>query len=341
MIRQIHRWPDDGHLRGAIGQSGSGVGEVEFPWLHTDLGIGRLEVADQPEQYVSPGADQIAQSDAAVAPGRRDEVVDGGVHTAKCVVHRGQPCGAEVGECDFPDAAGEQKDAELMLELLDRGGQRGLRDEQALGGATVVQLLAEHGEVPQLAQRDAVLAARDTLLDRDVTQACHATFDLGRRPRKPAANARRRCPRNAQAMPSAAAPSARRQFAVRARRSCASSSRSAMPSLAKMRERCRSTVRLETLRRSATSRFDRPPATSNETSCSRSLSGAGFSIAAVAGVFNPSWLVSQCALVADSSSLRRAPVRTCSTAAWAAASAAIASAPMSWNRSAASSSRSP
>jgi hypothetical protein len=42
----------------------------------------------------------------------------------------------------------------LVFELFDRRRQRGLRDEQPLGGATVVQVLAENGEVPQLPQRD-------------------------------------------------------------------------------------------------------------------------------------------------------------------------------------------
>jgi hypothetical protein len=41
-----------------------------------------------------------------------------------------------------------------MFELFDRRRQRRLRDEQALGGATVVQFLAEDGEVPKLPQRD-------------------------------------------------------------------------------------------------------------------------------------------------------------------------------------------
>jgi hypothetical protein len=41
-----------------------------------------------------------------------------------------------------------------MLELLDGRRQRGLRDEQPLGGTPIVQFLAEDGEVPELPQRD-------------------------------------------------------------------------------------------------------------------------------------------------------------------------------------------
>ena len=70
------------------------------------------------------------------------------------VAHLGQPGRAELGQRDFTGAAGEQHDAELMLELFDRRRQGGLGDEQPLGGATVVQFLAEHGEVTQLSQRD-------------------------------------------------------------------------------------------------------------------------------------------------------------------------------------------
>jgi hypothetical protein len=66
-----------------------------------------------------------------------------------------------------------------VLELLDCSGQRGLGDEQPLGGTPVVELLAEDGEVAQLAKGDAVLlVARDTLLGCAVIQACHATVDL-------------------------------------------------------------------------------------------------------------------------------------------------------------------
>jgi hypothetical protein len=175
---QIHRRPDDSHLGGAVGQAGSRVGEVEFPWLHGDLGIGGLEVPDQPEQHVGAGSDQVAQPDAPVAPGRRDQIVDGGVHTPKRIVHLGQPRRAEVGQRDLAGTAGEQQDAELVLELLDGSGERGLGDEQLLRGAPVVQLLAEDGEVAQLAQGYVRSAARDALLGRDVTQACHATFDF-------------------------------------------------------------------------------------------------------------------------------------------------------------------
>jgi hypothetical protein len=47
-----------------------------------------------------------------------------------------------------------------MLELFDGCRQRGLRDEQPLGGATVVQFLAEDGEVPKLPQRDVTARER-------------------------------------------------------------------------------------------------------------------------------------------------------------------------------------
>ena len=154
MLGQIDRRPDDGHFSGAVGQAGSGVGEVEFPWLHCDFGIAGLEVADQPEQQVRAGSDQIAQPDAAVVRRDRDEVVDCGVDPTQRVAHLGQPGGTEVGQRHLAGVAGEQHDADLMLELLDRRRQRGLGDEQPLGGTPVVQFLAEHGEVPQLPQRD-------------------------------------------------------------------------------------------------------------------------------------------------------------------------------------------
>ena len=66
----------------------------------------------------------------------------------------GNQAAAELGQRDLTGAAGEQHDAELMLECFDRRRQGGLGDEQPLGGAPVVQLLAEHGEVTQLSKRD-------------------------------------------------------------------------------------------------------------------------------------------------------------------------------------------
>ena len=82
MLRQVDRWPDDGHLGGSVGETGRGIGEVEFPWLHGDFGVDHLEMADQPEQQVGTGSDQVAQPDAAVVRRDRDEVVDGRVDAA-------------------------------------------------------------------------------------------------------------------------------------------------------------------------------------------------------------------------------------------------------------------
>ena len=116
-----------------------------------------------PEQQVGPGTDEVAEPQPTLScPGQRDEVLDYGVHTAEGLLHLRQPRGAEVGQCDFAGVSREQHDAEVMLELLDRGRQRWLGDEQPLGGPPVVELCAEHDEVPQLPQRDAVVLARDS-----------------------------------------------------------------------------------------------------------------------------------------------------------------------------------
>ena len=79
MLGQVDRRPDDGYFGGAVGKAGRRVGEVEFPWLHGDFGMSRFEVADQAEQQVRSGADEIAEPDPAVVRRDRDEVVDGGV----------------------------------------------------------------------------------------------------------------------------------------------------------------------------------------------------------------------------------------------------------------------
>lgn len=70
--------------------------------------------------------------------------------------HSSWPRGARptlVGQRYLQGVAREQRDAGLMLELLDRGRQCRLGDEQPLFGAPVVQLLARHSKVPQLTQR--------------------------------------------------------------------------------------------------------------------------------------------------------------------------------------------
>jgi hypothetical protein len=78
---------------------------------------------------------------------------------------------AEFGQRDLTGAAGEQHDAELMLELFDRRRQRGLRDEEPFRGAPIVQLFAEYDEVAQLAQRD-VTARGPGSLPRDCNEGC-------------------------------------------------------------------------------------------------------------------------------------------------------------------------
>ena len=49
------------------------------------------------------------------------------------------------GECDLVAAALEDLDLQLVLELFDRHGKRGLRDVAGLGGAAEVAL-AGHGQ---------------------------------------------------------------------------------------------------------------------------------------------------------------------------------------------------
>jgi hypothetical protein len=51
-----------------------------------------------------------------------------------------------------------------VFELLDRGGQRWLGDEEPLGGAPIVQLLAEYDEVAKLTQCDVGARGSDLLL---------------------------------------------------------------------------------------------------------------------------------------------------------------------------------
>ena len=106
-------------------------------------------MTQQPEQQVGPGADRIAQPDPAVMRRECDELVDGRVQPAQRILTLGSH--AWLGQRDFPGGAGEQHDAELMLELFDGCRQRGLGDEQPLGGAAAVQFLAEDGEVPATA----------------------------------------------------------------------------------------------------------------------------------------------------------------------------------------------
>jgi hypothetical protein len=55
------------------------------------------------------------------------------------------------GQRDAAAIALQQCDAKAALELLDRPGQRGLGDAEALGGPAEVQLVGDGDEVPQLA----------------------------------------------------------------------------------------------------------------------------------------------------------------------------------------------
>ena len=155
VLGQVDRWPDDRHLGAAVGQARCGVGEVVLDWLDGDLGVGGLEVPDQAEQQVRAGADQVTDPEhAGRVPDSVTRLSTTASTPAERLLHLRQPRRAELGQRDLTGAAGEQHDAELVLELFDRRRQRGLGDEQPLGGAPVVQLLAEHGEVPQLPQRD-------------------------------------------------------------------------------------------------------------------------------------------------------------------------------------------
>ena len=76
VLGQIDRRPDDGDLGRTVGEACGGIGEIEFPWFHGVVGVGQLEMADQAEQQVRPGPDEIAQPDPAIVRRDRDELVD-------------------------------------------------------------------------------------------------------------------------------------------------------------------------------------------------------------------------------------------------------------------------
>ena len=111
-------------------------------------------MAGQFEKQVGAGADQVAQVNPAITLGQCDEVVDDGFDSRDRPPHLGKPRGAEFSQCDLAGVPREEDDAEVVLERLDRGGQRRLRDEQLLRRAPIVQLFAEYGEVAKLAQCD-------------------------------------------------------------------------------------------------------------------------------------------------------------------------------------------
>jgi hypothetical protein len=56
----------------------------------------------------------------------------------------------ELGERDLPAFAMKQRTAELRLELLDRGGEGGLRNTASLGGSREAQRLCGCKEIPHL-----------------------------------------------------------------------------------------------------------------------------------------------------------------------------------------------
>ena len=59
---------------------------------------------------------------------------------------------AGVGQHDVAGVALDELDAELALELLDLGRQRGLADEAGLGGAAEVAVVGHGDEVVEVAQ---------------------------------------------------------------------------------------------------------------------------------------------------------------------------------------------
>ena len=107
-------------------------------------------------EQVGAGADQIADADSPWwAPASETRFLTAKSTPCNASCTRGSPARPSSVSATSRGVAREQRDAELMLELLDRGRQCRLGDEQPLGGAPVVQLLAQqHSEVPQLMQRD-------------------------------------------------------------------------------------------------------------------------------------------------------------------------------------------
>lgn len=84
---------------------------------------------------------------AAAAASVADRAVERGNHLPGFVGE--DPTG--VGDCDSATRAHEELDAQLILQLANRMGERGLGDVEPLGSPTEVQFLADRDEVAQMA----------------------------------------------------------------------------------------------------------------------------------------------------------------------------------------------
>jgi hypothetical protein len=97
--------------------------------------------ADEPH-LDGPGDAGLAATHGLLHPGGLGEEVPGG----------GKQSGAAVGQLDAAAGAAKELHAEASLQSLDLLAERRLRDAEACGRASEVQLLGDRDEVAQMSE---------------------------------------------------------------------------------------------------------------------------------------------------------------------------------------------
>ena len=122
-----------------------------FQQRHVDARMGVLELVEEAD--AAQRADGAHQPDVERRVLELEEALGGGLGGLGLLpdlleLRAHQP--PEVGQVGVVALAPEQQAAELLLELLDRPGQRGLGDVAMLGGAGEVERLGDRKEVADL-----------------------------------------------------------------------------------------------------------------------------------------------------------------------------------------------
>src|SRR6056297_838927 len=122
---------------------------------HRDAGMPLVKLLEQFGQRIGDGEIGIAHPQRArLADADTAREINGGLHPVQhtlTALAKGTAC---IGQTHEVLRAVEQRDLQLRLEMLDRAGERRLRDMQMLRGAAEIQILGEDQKIADMAQTD-------------------------------------------------------------------------------------------------------------------------------------------------------------------------------------------
>lgn len=150
-VRDVNRRPQECDIHGPGEEPRRRVGEVMLGRLDRDTRKSLIDSVQKLEEKIRAGPDQISDPNVRLIDQLRRSVKRS-IYLFKCLLDVWEPFLTHSGQPHRPRVAIEKAFTEDALKLLNRSGQRRLRDVELLGRAPIVEFSPERCEVAQQSQ---------------------------------------------------------------------------------------------------------------------------------------------------------------------------------------------